>query len=224
MLSCSHTQDLLSARIDGELAGEEARRVDAHLASCAECRALADGLTAVDRFLTSEPPLPADPRLTGRLRAALAAERANAAPVAHLSPVAQPVPAAPPVLAAQPAPAALPAPPPGFWISGRMLAGAAVCVAMMMYARVEPRRPDPLVVAVASPAAPIAAIKPVRRDPPQSRVQIERVGARLRSELAQLGRDLAETEANLGTFKVAAARESREQHERFMARSFETWK
>ncbi|MGH9814430.1 MAG: anti-sigma factor family protein, partial [Candidatus Acidiferrales bacterium] len=38
--------------VDGECSPEEARRVDAHLAACARCRALVDGLRAENVFLT----------------------------------------------------------------------------------------------------------------------------------------------------------------------------
>ncbi len=38
--------------VDGECSSEEARRVDAHLAACARCRALVDGLRAENVFLT----------------------------------------------------------------------------------------------------------------------------------------------------------------------------
>jgi negative regulator of sigma E activity len=45
----AHLDAHLSAYLDGELAGEELARAEAHLASCAECRAELDGLRRVVR-------------------------------------------------------------------------------------------------------------------------------------------------------------------------------
>ena len=47
MESCERCTQLLSARLDGELTAREARELEAHLASCPECRALAEELEAI---------------------------------------------------------------------------------------------------------------------------------------------------------------------------------
>lgn len=47
MDSCERCTQLLSARLDGELTAREARELEAHLASCPECRALAEELEAI---------------------------------------------------------------------------------------------------------------------------------------------------------------------------------
>lgn len=47
MDSCERCTQLLSARLDGELTARETRELEAHLASCPECRALAEELEAI---------------------------------------------------------------------------------------------------------------------------------------------------------------------------------
>ena len=46
--ACGEMAELLSARLDGELGGEEAALLDEHLLACGDCRSLADRLEAVD--------------------------------------------------------------------------------------------------------------------------------------------------------------------------------
>ena len=47
MDSCERCTQLLSARLDGELTAREAQELEAHLADCPECRALAEELEAI---------------------------------------------------------------------------------------------------------------------------------------------------------------------------------
>src|SRR3954452_10091098 len=50
-MQCGEAINLICARIDGELGEEDAHRVDAHLAGCAECRATAEAMTLQDAQL-----------------------------------------------------------------------------------------------------------------------------------------------------------------------------
>ena len=61
MTGCEAIRPLLHARLDGELAREQAEAVEAHLAACAACRTVAVGLEAVQIGLRGLPevPLPA---------------------------------------------------------------------------------------------------------------------------------------------------------------------
>jgi predicted anti-sigma-YlaC factor YlaD len=54
-----HPGDLLSAYLDGELSGPEARRVEAHLVGCGACNAELDDLGQARRMLRDLPPVPA---------------------------------------------------------------------------------------------------------------------------------------------------------------------
>lgn len=59
MNPCEHYEELLSARLDGELTGEEAARLEAHLETCPHCRKLAEELEEMQnalRDLTETPP------------------------------------------------------------------------------------------------------------------------------------------------------------------------
>lgn len=47
------SEEQLSSRIDGELAAEDARAVNAHLEICESCRLAADEMAEIDRFLRS---------------------------------------------------------------------------------------------------------------------------------------------------------------------------
>src|SRR3972149_6117974 len=48
---CEPIQELLSAHIDGELAADELRAVDTHLAACPRCRAERESLGAPPRLV-----------------------------------------------------------------------------------------------------------------------------------------------------------------------------
>jgi hypothetical protein len=50
-MECEEATELIAARIDGELAQEDAHRLDAHLADCAECRATAEAMSLQDAQL-----------------------------------------------------------------------------------------------------------------------------------------------------------------------------
>jgi hypothetical protein len=54
-----HPGDLLSAYLDDELPGGEARQVEAHLVGCGACNAELDDLAAARRMLRDLPPVPA---------------------------------------------------------------------------------------------------------------------------------------------------------------------
>ena len=78
---CARARELASARLDGELAELEEAQLEAHLRSCAECRAYASGIEVITRGLRAapleEPALPAFVpqwhRRTGLVPAAAAA-------------------------------------------------------------------------------------------------------------------------------------------------------
>ena len=53
--SAEHVGELLSAHLDGELTAEEAVEVEAHLASCADCRAELEATSAVRTALRAAP-------------------------------------------------------------------------------------------------------------------------------------------------------------------------
>lgn len=64
----AHADDLLSARLDGELDPATARWVDGHLAACATCRDAADELAEARALLRSLPPVEASPVIEGFLQ------------------------------------------------------------------------------------------------------------------------------------------------------------
>ena len=53
-MTCADARDAISARLDGELHGDEAVRLDHHLGACADCAAYAARLTGLNRVLPSE--------------------------------------------------------------------------------------------------------------------------------------------------------------------------
>jgi predicted anti-sigma-YlaC factor YlaD len=61
----SHSGDLLSALLDGELTAEERAAVTAHLRECGDCRAEAEGLASVRSAVRSLPALELPPGLLG---------------------------------------------------------------------------------------------------------------------------------------------------------------
>mgnify|MGYP000747325499 CR=1 FL=1 len=75
-LDCERARRLIHLRLDGELAADDAARLDAHLARCARCRRALDELLRIDAALreglaAAEPP----PQLAARVRARLAEAR-----------------------------------------------------------------------------------------------------------------------------------------------------
>lgn len=220
MLSCDRISSSLSARLDGELPPARAAEVETHLAACAPCRALAQELALVDRFLTAEPELARDARLTARLRDQLDLDaRLRPARVVALPPAAPP--------------------PPSLLRLGGPVAMALAVVALLMLLRTEPEpavptpdgSPPPQIArAFRSPAAerdaglrpsPAPPVRPARRARP---VEAERVASLLKAEMARLDLEIRELEGVVGAFRVSAAPESRNQHDRLVARSFEAWK
>jgi anti-sigma factor RsiW len=75
-MQCNDAAELVSASIDGELAGERKDAVAAHLASCATCRTLADDYRRIGRQLTDGYE-PAPAHLADKIRMRLAAEEAS---------------------------------------------------------------------------------------------------------------------------------------------------
>jgi anti-sigma factor RsiW len=66
---CDRAREYISLAVDGELAEVERVRLDAHTASCAECRAYAAEVEAVtDELRSSEPEQPAFPVVLPRTR------------------------------------------------------------------------------------------------------------------------------------------------------------
>jgi anti-sigma factor RsiW len=74
-MQCADAAELVSASIDGELAGERLQAAAAHLASCADCTALADDYRRIGRQL-SDGYEPAPPHLADKIAARLATEEA----------------------------------------------------------------------------------------------------------------------------------------------------
>ncbi len=61
-MRCEHAKQMISRRIDGELDSDDSRGLHAHLAGCADCRAVATQLAIVDDRLDAlvVPEAPAD--------------------------------------------------------------------------------------------------------------------------------------------------------------------
>jgi anti-sigma factor RsiW len=79
MISCEHCEELMNARLDGELTPEDARLLDDHLAQCPACRKLNQDLTFLQEGLKSlaqDPP--AD--LTAAVMAQLESETIQTTP------------------------------------------------------------------------------------------------------------------------------------------------
>ena len=55
MMNCEQALEAISARLDGALSEEENRELEAHLASCASCRALLKELTELEEGLETLP-------------------------------------------------------------------------------------------------------------------------------------------------------------------------
>ncbi|QXC62887.1 zf-HC2 domain-containing protein [Aquihabitans sp. G128] len=83
-MRCQSCREALSARLDGEDPGVADAVLDRHLASCAACRAFADGSALVRRRLAVRP-AEAVPDLTAPILAAAYADRRQAAAAAARS-------------------------------------------------------------------------------------------------------------------------------------------
>lgn len=75
MAHCDEYIDLISAAIDGALSPVEQEKLDSHLASCPECRALYEELTALHAALSGLPPVEVPADLTEHIMDAVAAEQ-----------------------------------------------------------------------------------------------------------------------------------------------------
>ena len=65
-MNCEEGRPLLEEYFDGELAGEAAARVAAHLSGCASCAALYESLGREQEFYTGAEPEAATARTYGR--------------------------------------------------------------------------------------------------------------------------------------------------------------
>jgi predicted anti-sigma-YlaC factor YlaD len=72
-MNCMHIRQAISARLDGEPLGVDSDAFDAHLASCAECRAFATSAGELHRAMRLAP-APEIPDLTPGILAAIGAE------------------------------------------------------------------------------------------------------------------------------------------------------
>jgi predicted anti-sigma-YlaC factor YlaD len=66
----------MSLKLDGSLSQEQERALQAHLATCAACRAEWEALRFVSRFLEKQPMVPAPAGFVARVQGRLAADRA----------------------------------------------------------------------------------------------------------------------------------------------------
>jgi hypothetical protein len=55
---CVDLNELISAYVDGELAGEQLERVESHLEGCADCRGFVEACRRIDRAVAAEVPPP----------------------------------------------------------------------------------------------------------------------------------------------------------------------
>lgn len=78
MAHCDQYLELISAAMDGALSPAQRETLDAHLVSCAECKALYEELTAVHAALQELPPVEVPAGLTQRVMAAIARDAAPA--------------------------------------------------------------------------------------------------------------------------------------------------
>lgn len=75
MPHCDEYLELISAAVDGALSPAEQKKLESHLASCPECRALYEELTALHAALSDLPPVEVPAGLTERIMDAVAAEQ-----------------------------------------------------------------------------------------------------------------------------------------------------
>lgn len=86
MPGCDEYWELISARLDGALSPEEEARLEAHLASCPDCRAAEEELSAIHRGLEALPPIEPPAGLTERIMAAVEADAVVPLPVKKRAP------------------------------------------------------------------------------------------------------------------------------------------
>lgn len=77
MAHCDEYLELISASLDGALSPEAQEKLNAHLASCAECQKLYDDLSALHAALADLPPVEVPAGLKDRIMDAVAAEAEN---------------------------------------------------------------------------------------------------------------------------------------------------
>lgn len=77
-MNCDAYRDRIDELVDGTLEGAARRELDAHLAGCAECRALADDLLAIRRAAGHLPPLVPPDRIWQQIAPRVAAPVAAA--------------------------------------------------------------------------------------------------------------------------------------------------
>jgi anti-sigma factor RsiW len=70
-MKCKETQNRISAYLDGELEPQKSREIAEHLASCAACARVKAQLENAYDLLPENQPMPADPFMVTRVRAAL---------------------------------------------------------------------------------------------------------------------------------------------------------
>ena len=73
-MDCGHTEKKLVAYLDGKLPIAERRQFEAHLATCAVCREMAEGFRSVWEVLDELPALTPSPAFDSRVRARVAQE------------------------------------------------------------------------------------------------------------------------------------------------------
>lgn len=78
MAHCEDYIELISAAVDGALSPNQQEKLNAHLASCAECQKLYDNLSALHAALADLPPVEVPEGLKDRIMDAVAAEAENA--------------------------------------------------------------------------------------------------------------------------------------------------
>ena len=85
MMNCEQALEAISARLDGALSEEENRELEAHLASCASCRALLKELTELEEGLETLPVEAPETLAPSVMRAIRAEKAAQVAPAAKKS-------------------------------------------------------------------------------------------------------------------------------------------
>lgn len=85
MMNCEQALEAISARLDGALSEEENRELEAHLASCASCRALLKELTELEEGLETLPVEAPETLAPSVMRTIRAEKAAQAAPAAKKS-------------------------------------------------------------------------------------------------------------------------------------------
>ena len=86
-MNCDRARDLMSAYIDGELAGDERRTIAAHIDTCASCAELARDFRRIGSAMAATGREPLTPVLANRIAAQLAAEVATTVVTLPVRPV-----------------------------------------------------------------------------------------------------------------------------------------